>query len=106
MLGLDVAGGAGIGTGRLARTLRARYRPHAASARLPEKAAVASNAMLAERLGSTISCIISRSPWAICGELRPSFDVASQQRHSYASCADATLRPEIEPDGLSTNSKV
>jgi hypothetical protein len=29
---------------------------------------------------------------SICGELRPSFDVASQQRHSYASCADAALR--------------
>jgi hypothetical protein len=43
----DVAGGAGIGTGQLARTLRARYRPQAASARLPEEAAVASNAMLA-----------------------------------------------------------
>jgi hypothetical protein len=61
----DVAGGAGIGTGRLARTLRARYRPQAASARLSEEAAVASNAMLAEPLGSTISCIISRSPWAV-----------------------------------------
>jgi hypothetical protein len=58
----DVAGGAGIGTGRLARTLRARYRLQAASERLSEEAAVASNAMLAELLGSTISCIISRSP--------------------------------------------
>ena len=29
---------------------------------------------------------------SICGELRPSFDVASQQRHSYASCADTALR--------------
>jgi len=61
----DVAGGAGIGTGQLARTLRARYRPQAASARLPEEAAVASNAMLAEPLGSIILRIISRSLWAV-----------------------------------------
>jgi hypothetical protein len=47
------------------REPRARYRPQAASARLPEEAAVASNAMLPEPLGSTISCIISRSPWAV-----------------------------------------
>jgi hypothetical protein len=77
----DVAGGAGIGTGQLARTLRARYRPQAASARLPEEAAVASNAMLAT---ARLDHIVHHLALALGGRSAASYDLGPAKAGSFA----------------------